>query len=178
MEISDLVTCQIKKEIRRYYQNKKAIEVQKKRLEKLYARLEVIQDDINSSNMRHNFKADVPGVSYDRVIVSGGGLPTSFMEKEIERIYRELEQSYKNTENEILRTKGLIRKLEEDSGDMDFYLSMLSEESKSILDMKYKEKKSLYQIAQAVCMSEATISRVLKDIFMDIVRLENYYKKT
>ena len=160
MEISDLVTCQIKKEIRRYYQNKKAIEVQKKRLEKLYARLEAIQDDINSSNMRHNFKADVPGVSYDRVIVSGGGLPTSFMEKE------------------ILRTKGLIRKLEEDSGDMDFYLSMLSEESKSILDMKYKEKKSLYQIAQAVCMSEATISRVLKDIFMDIVRLENYYKKT
>ena len=169
---------QTKKEIEKYYRNKKAIEGQNKRLERLYTRLKAIQEDINSPNLKHSFRTDVRGVSYDSVIVSGGSLPSSCMDREIEHIYQGLEMDYKNTESEILRTKALIRKLEDECGDMEFYLGMLSDECKCMVDMKYRQKKSHYQIADELNLSEATVCRLFRDIYSDIVRVKNYYKKT
>ena len=105
-------------------------------------------------------------------------MPSSCMDREIEHIYQGLEMDYKNTESEILRTKALIRKLEDECGDMEFYLGMLSDECKCMVDMKYRQKKSHYQIADELNLSEATVCRLFRDIYSDIVRVKNYYKKT
>lgn len=176
MRLHDTGAQQIKKEIWKYYQNKKAIEGQKNRLGRLHAKLKSIQNDINNPSFNHSFKTDLKGVSYDSIIVSGGSLPSSCMDREIEHIYQELERDYKNTENEILRTKALIRKLEDECSDMDFYIGMLSDECNKILDMKYRKKKSLYQISAAMNMSEATVSRTLSDIMRDISKIKEIYK--
>ncbi len=167
----------IKSEIKKYYQNIKAIEEQNRRLERLNANLKSIADDINNPRFNHSLNTDVKAVRYDEIIVKCGALPSSSMDREIESIYNNLEKEYKNTEEEILQTKALIRKLENENDEMNFYISMLSADYKNILNLKYGQKKSIYQIAYIINISEATVSRYLNSIYCDLYKFKKLYEK-
>lgn len=177
MKIYDQMIQQMKRELLEYYKNRKAITIHEKRLEKLYASLKSIQEDIDSSKFNYCLETDLKGISYDGVMVMGGSLPTSNMDNEIERIYKNLERDRQHTLQEILDTKALIRKLENKCSEMEIYLNMLSDESCQLLQLKYQEGNSIYQLSCIFNVSEATISRNIKDIFYDFVKLKMYYQK-
>ncbi len=157
----------IKNEILRYYQNKKAVDAHKRRIEGLCRRLNEIEQDLEGCNFRRHFETDIKGVAYDGVTVSGG-MKESFMEREIERIYRDLEREKVETENQIIMAKNTIGRLERDCAAMEVCLGMLDEEKRNILDMKYAGGKKHYQIAAALNMSESSVNRGLREICGEI----------
>ena len=178
MKISEEAIQKIKNELWRYFQNQKAIKGQRTRLDKLEQQKKSILEDINSPQFNHSLQADVKGIDYDKIITIGGGPPSSTMERDIERIYKVLEKDYHDTVNEILQTKRLIRNMEEENSRMEFYLGMLSQENRRLLDLKYLERKSILQMTSMLNVSEATISRLLKDTYEALYRLKVYYEKT
>ncbi len=158
----------VRADVKRYYQNLKAVKGQYKRLESLEKRLDNIREDINSPSFDHSFKTDLKGMSYDSIIVSGGSLPSSYMDREIEHIYQELERECKNTESEILRTKALIRTLENENGKMDFYINLLNSEQKRALELKHDKGHSQVQMSFELNISTSSVSRLLKKAYEDI----------
>lgn len=161
----------MQEDVKKYYQNLKAIKLQYIRLESLKRRLDSIQEDINAPTFNHSLKTDLKGVSYDGIVVSGGHLPSSSMDREIENIYIELEKNYKRTECEILRTNNLIRSLKAECSDMEFYINLLNDEQKKALELKYDKKKSQVQISFELNISTTSVSRLLKKTYEDIEKL-------
>lgn len=159
---------QITNDIKKYFQNLRLIQWYETRLEKLNERLENIENDRNGANFSAELSTDLQAVRYDSVVVQGGQLPSSMMDREIELIYKKLDKEYQSTQAEILDTKMLIRKLEKENEQMEFYFSSLKKEYYEVLKLKFQQGKSMVNVALAMNMSKSTINRMLKEIYTEI----------
>lgn len=160
---------QITNNIKKYFHNLKVIQWQKTKVEKLYERLESIEKDRKSTDFSESFHTDLQAVRYDKVIVQGGQLPSSMMDREIELIYQKLDREYQSTQAEILDTNILIRKLEKENEKMEFCLNNLKEEYFKIVEQKFKYGKNIITIALEMNISKSSISRILNDVYNELM---------
>ncbi|MCI8342564.1 MAG: hypothetical protein HFE62_05060 [Firmicutes bacterium] len=171
-------TQMIREDVKKYYQNKKEIEGQKKRLEMLDKRIAGIQEDMKNPFLNHSLKTYVRGTVYETAVVSGGALPSSVMEREIEAIYKNLETELQNAQSSVLKAKADIWELERQNSNMDFYMSILSEEFVKLFDMRFLEKKSIVKISMDLNMSEATVSRNFREAYNAIDEIKSRYEQS
>lgn len=164
----------VKKKIEQYYYNEKVIVWKNEKLERLTKRLEEIDKDRNNPLLPASLNTDLQAVTYDSICVKGGGLPQSPMEKNIEAIYHTLDKAYCKTQNEILELKIEIQKLEDSQEETAFYIHMLNEENKKILEYKHKQKKGVLQISHFMNLSKSSVSRLLCEIYTDLYQFMKY----
>lgn len=164
----------VKKKIEQYYYNEKVIAWKNEKLERLTKRLEEIDNDRNSSLLPISLNTDLSAVKYDGIGIKSGALPQSPMEREIEAIYNRLDSAYCKTQNEILELKIEIQKLEDSQEETAFYIHMLNEESKKVLEYKYKHKKSVTQIAFLLHLSKSTVCRSFQEIYEWLYKMMEY----
>ncbi len=167
----------VKNKIERYYYNEKVIVWNQKELERLTKRLQEIEKDRNSPLLPVSLCTDLRGIRYDSVGGKSGGLPQSPMDSNIEAIYRRLDSNYEQTQQNILELKINIQKLEDERKQTEFYIHLLNEESKKILEYKYKQKKGVLQIAYIMNLSKSSVSRLLCDTYTDLYKLMHYNKE-
>ena len=164
----------VKKKIEQYYYIEKVIVWKNEKLERLMKRLEEIDNDRNSAVLPVSLNADLQAVKYDSIGSKSGALPQSPMERNIEAIYNSLESAYCRTQNEIVGLKMEIQKLEDGQEETAFYIHMLNEESKKILEYKYKCKKSVTQVAFLLHLSKSTICRSFQEIYEWLYKMMEY----
>lgn len=164
----------VKKKIEKYYYIEKVIVWKNEKLERLMKRLEEIDNDRNSAVLPVSLNADLQAVKYDSIGSKSGALPQSPMERNIEAIYNSLESAYCRTQNEIVGLKMEIQKLEDGQEETAFYIHMLNEESKKILEYKYKCKKSVTQVAFLLHLSKSTICRSFQEIYEWLYKMMEY----
>lgn len=164
----------VKKKIEQYYYNEKVIAWKNEKLERLTKRLEEIDNDRNSSLLPISLNTDLSAVKYDGIGIKSGALPQSPMERDIEAMYHRLDTAYCKTQNEILELKIEIQKLEDSQEETAFYIHMLNEESKKILEYKHKQKKGVLQISYFMNLSKSSVSRLLCEIYTDLYKLMKY----
>ena len=164
----------VKNKIERYYYNEKVIAWNQKELERLTKRLQDIEKDRNSPLLPVSLCTDLKGVKYDSVGGKGGGIPQSPMDRNIEAIYSRLDRNYEQTQQNILELKINIQKLEDEKKQTEFYIHLLNEESKRLLEYKHKQKKGVLQIAYIMNLSKSSVSRLLCDTYTDLYKLMHY----
>ena len=164
----------VKNKIERYYYNEKVIAWNQKELERLTKRLQDIEKDRNSPLLPVSLCTDLKGVKYNSVGGKGGGIPQSPMDRNIEAIYSRLERNYEQTQQNILELKINIQKLEDERKQTEFYIHLLNEESKMLLEYKHKQKKGVLQIAYIMNLSKSSVSRLLCDTYTDLYKLMHY----
>lgn len=164
----------VKNKIERYYYNEKVIVWNQKELERLTKRLQDIEKDRNSPLLPVSLCTDLKGVKYDSVGGKGGGIPQSPMDRNIEAIYSRLDRNYEQTQQNILELKINIQKLEDEKKQTEFYIHLLNEESKRLLEYKHKQKKGVLQIAYIMNLSKSSVSRLLCDTYTDLYKLMHY----
>lgn len=98
-----------------------------------------------------------------------------FHEKQLETLYGKLDKlkqdkewygldtdkEYKSISDKIIQTKSIIENLENSGEGIRMCFGCIPDDERAIIDMKYKEKLSLYQISIGVNMSISTASRWL-----------------
>lgn len=164
----------VKKKIEKYYYIEKVIVWKNEKLERLIKRLEEIDNDRNSATLPVSLHTDLSAVKYDGIGSKSGALPQSPMERNIEAIYNSLESAYCRTQNEIVGLKMEIQKLEDGQEETAFYIHMLNEESKKILEYKYKHKKSITQVAFLLHLSKSTVCRSFQEIYEWLYKMMEY----
>mgnify|MGYP007035336349 FL=1 len=167
----------VKNKIEKYYYYEKVIVWNQKELERLTKRLQDIEKDRNSPLLPVSLCTDLKVIRYDSVGGKSGGLPQSPMDSNIEAIYRKLDSNYEQTQQNILELKINIQKLEDERKQTEFYIHLLNEESKKILEYKYKQKKGVLQIAYIINLSKSSVSRLLCDTYTDLYKLMHYNKE-
>ena len=166
--------AEVKKKIEQYYYIEKVIVWKNEKLERLIKRLEEIDNDRNSATLPISLHTDLSAVKYDGIGSKSGTLPQSPMDREIEVIYTRLDTAYCKTQNEILELKIEIQKLEDEKEETAFYIHMLNEESKKILEYKYKHKKSVTQVAFLLHLSKSTVCRSFQEIYEWLYKMMEY----
>lgn len=164
----------VKKKIEKYYYIEKVIVWKNEKLERLIKRLEEIDNDRNSATLPVSLHTDLSAVKYDGIGSKSGASPQSPMERNIEAIYNSLESAYCRTQNEIVGLKMEIQKLEDGQEETAFYIHMLNEESKKILEYKYKHKKSITQVAFLLHLSKSTVCRSFQEIYEWLYKMMEY----
>lgn len=167
----------VKNKIERYYYNEKVIVWNQKELERLTKRLQEIEKDRNSPLLPVSLCTDLKGIRYDSIGGKGKGIPQSPMDSNIEAIYRRLDSNYEQTQQNILELKINIQKLEDERKQTEFYIHLLNEESKKILEYKHKQNKGILQIAYIMNLSKSSVSRLLCDTYTDLYKLMHYNKE-
>ena len=164
----------VKKKIEQYYYIEKVIVWKNEKLERLRKRLQEIDNDRNSAILPVSLNTDLQAVKYDGIGSKSGALSQSPMERNIEAIYNSLESAYCRTQNEIVGLKMEIQKLEDGQEETAFYIHMLNEESKKLLEYKYKYKKSVTQVAFLLHLSKLTMCRSFQEIYEWLYKMMEY----
>lgn len=164
----------VKNKIERYYYNEKLIVWNQKELERLKKRLQDIESDRNSPLLPVSLCTDLKGIRYDNVGGKNKGIPQSPMDSNIEAIYRRLDSNYEQTQQNILELKINIQKLEDERKQIEFYIHLLNEENKKLLEYKCKYKKSVTQIAFLMHLSKSTVCRSIYEIYQWLYKMMEY----
>lgn len=163
----------VKEKIEQYYYNEKVLAWNQKELERLTRRLQEIEQDRNSPLLPVSLDTDLQGIRYDRI---GGksGVVQSPIDRNIETIYDRLDRNYEQTQQKILDLKINIQKLEDSQEQIAFYIHMLKEESKKVLEYKHKQNKGILQISYIMNLSKSSVSRLLCDTYTDLYKIMKY----
>ena len=164
----------VKEKIEQYYYNEKVLAWNQKELERLTKRLQEIEKDRNSPLLPAPLCTDLQGVNYSSVGNKSGKIAQSPIERNIEAIYDRLDRNYEETQEKILDLKIKIQKLEDSQEKIAFYIHMLKEESKKILEYKHKQKKGILQISFIMNLSKSSVSRLLCDTYTDLYKIMRY----
>lgn len=159
----------------RYYDtlNKiKALEEEIKRLEK---QKEMIKKDMQEANIHIEPELNM-GIDYSRTKIQTSNDGTSYAEKELIKEIEKLEKELIYVRKRLYKKKARIRELERQINTMESNISMLSEENKRFLELKYGDKKTIDEIAYILNMARATVYRKREELIEDIARWINIIK--
>lgn len=149
----------------RYMKQKAGIERLKIELRRIERDILEIQDELGN-NMR-NFSIPEPSFTIAFSEVYAKTSTSSYPERYIERYGRVLEKlEEKLTELNKRRLRIILKIInkEESIRAIDIIVSSMTDEEKRIVEMKYADKMSNYQIAVRLITSEATIRRKRTEI--------------
>ncbi|GIM29879.1 hypothetical protein CPJCM30710_25450 [Clostridium polyendosporum] len=118
------------------------------------------------------------GIDYSREKVQSSSDGSSEAERETIKYIEDLDKQYKNTVKKMLKINARIREIELQVQDMQFNLSMLSEESKRFVEWKYGECKSIEWIAtEMYAGARSTAYRKRDELMGDIANWSNIIKQ-
>ena len=149
----------------RYYLQKNQIKKLKHKTLVLYEHKKAIEKDLRETNI--HIEPESKSIDYsEKVQNSSSGI--SYAEgaaiKEIEKLQREFTATTKH----ILKTHAKVRELERDIVDTEYIIGLLNEECKQFSELKYGEKKSIYEIADRLNMGKSTAARRREEIVTDV----------
>lgn len=153
------------------------IETNKRQAEKLRERLEKIKNDYSEANSNFLLDTDLKAVKYDRINVSGGSLPASSMDRQIDIIFSRIEEEKESINKQLLLINILIRKMEGENDLIEQLLGLLNEESKELIQLKFQSRLSYKQIAYKTSISEGNISKKLKKVKRDLIKWLKYQQE-
>jgi len=156
-----------------YFEQEEVIKSIKCKIEKLEKQVEQITEDIKNNNVV--ITEESRSISYEERVQSSSDC-TSYAERElikaIERL--ETEKDYKLTK--ILDLKASMREIEESSYAIEYNIKMLSKEDYNFIELKYKRKLSIEEVADELGMARATAYRKREELIEDIANWCNIIK--
>ncbi|SHJ52711.1 hypothetical protein SAMN02745163_02071 [Clostridium cavendishii DSM 21758] len=131
----------------RYFKQLKLIEKLKNKVVLLYKQQEAIKQEIhNLKNLKIETGLNM-GIDYSRDKIQSSSDGSGEAERETIKYIENLEKEYRYVVKKMLKINARIREIEIQIQDMQYNLSMLSEESKRFIEWKYAELKSIDWIA-------------------------------
>ncbi|HDK7215209.1 TPA: hypothetical protein PTV45_000569 [Clostridium botulinum] len=148
-----------------YYRNLKEIEKLGYMCCRLEQQKEKIKRDIEETNI--DLEEESISISYSERVQTSS--VTSHCDREIERQITKLENEWKLIRKKILKNRAKIRQLEREIASINYNISMLSEEAKEFVKLKYKEHRSVPCIAEMMYAgARATAYRKREEILENI----------
>lgn len=153
----------------RYFRQLKEIDKLKHKSITLWDQIQEIEKDIKNTNVSVETSLNM-GIDYsmDRVQTSPSG--SSYAESGIIQEITNLEKELKYKKHKILKLRARIRDLEEQTEDMEYNLSTLSEENKRFIEFKYDEKLNPIEISIKMNMAQATAYRKREELVENIAQ--------
>ncbi|MBU3195666.1 hypothetical protein KPL26_03185 [Clostridium algidicarnis] len=132
----------------RYYKQLKLIEKFKNKVLLLWRQKEQIEKEkVELKNLNIGTELNM-GIDYSRDKIQCSSSGTGEAERETIKYIDNLDKQLKYVIRKMLKSNARIREIELQIQDMQFNLSMLSEESKRFIEWKYGEEKSIEWIAE------------------------------
>lgn len=154
-----------------YFNTVKLINIKETYLMRLQERLEKAKNDLERADKSFTLSSDMQGVVYDRVLVDGGSLPQSSMDRELERIFFRLEEEVSKISTEIVLTNIVIRQLEKSNDAVEGFLNELDDLEKEIFMLRFGHQMSFEAIAKEIHMAKSNVDRKFRKmlkIFFEI----------
>lgn len=151
-----------------YYSQLKLIDKLKHNVVVIYKQLEGIENDLKTTNIKID-PVESRSLDYSKERVTSSSTATSYAESEIIRAIEKLEKEYIYKKRKMLKLNIRIRQMEEEIEDMNYNISLLSEEAKEFIELKYRDKKSINWIGDFKYGGARTTARrrreeILEDI--------------
>lgn len=161
----------------RYYKDIKLIEKLKNKIVLLWKQKEQIKKEkVELKNLNIDVGLNM-GIDYSKEKIQSSSTGTGEAEKEIVKYISNLDKQYRSTVKRILKTNARIREIELQLQDMQYNLSMLSEENKRFIEWKYGECKSVEWIAtEMYAGARSTAYRKREEVISDIAQWMNIIK--
>ena len=153
-----------------YYRNLKEIEKLEYICTRLEQQKEKIRKDIQETNI--DLEEESISISYSERVQTSN--ISSYVDREIERQIDKLENEWKLIRKRILKNRAKIRQLEREIAPINYNVSMLLEEAKKFVKLKYKDKRSVPCIAELMYAGAiATAYRKREEI---LENMNQFYK--
>ncbi|MCM0648654.1 hypothetical protein NBE98_09735 [Clostridium swellfunianum] len=155
----------------RYYWQLRQIDKLKHRVVILWKQLQSIEHDIKQTNV--TIEPESRSFDYSKVRVQTSNDGTSYAENEIIKELEKLHREWQRTKKNLLKTNAQIREFEKEIADIGYVISLLNEECKQFVELKYGESKTLYEIADRLNIGKSTAGRRREEIVEDIAKWLN-----
>ncbi len=139
-----------------HYRKKKRVERLRGKLIRVELRIDRLMADIR--NCRVNLRDTLKAIDYGNDKVQNNSTQSNIereLEKAVDVLILELEQA----QREKRKTAEKIRYVEKKTDDIDVVLEQLTEEELRIVELKYGDKMTFRQIAEAIHSNRSTIQR-------------------
>ena len=134
-----------------YFIKDEIIKSKKQLIQMLEKQIDKLEEQIKTNNVKIEPELNM-GISYDeKVQTSTDG--TSYAEKAVIRAVEGLEMDKAEKLEEIFKLEKDIMDIERESKIIELNVGMLSEEDKRFIEMKYKERMSVEEIAERINLS-------------------------
>lgn len=158
----------------RYYSQLRLIDKLKHNVVVLYKQLEAIESDLRTTNIKID-PVESRSIDYSKERVTSTNTGTSYAENEIIKAIEKLEKEYMYKKRKLLKLHAKIRLMEEELEDMNYNISLLSDEAKIFIELKYGDKKSVNWIGDfKYGGARTTAHRRREQIIMDIASCSNF----
>jgi uncharacterized coiled-coil protein SlyX len=160
----------------RHFKQAKLIEKLKHKIVIMWKQMEQIERDIKETNVTVETGLNM-GIDYSREKIQTSPSGTGYAEQQIILEIGKLERELLYKKKKILKLNARIRELEEQTQDMQYNLSTLSEEAKIFVEWKYGEEKSVEWIANEMYGgARATAYRKREELVENIAQWCNFTK--
>jgi DNA-directed RNA polymerase specialized sigma subunit len=155
----------IENRLYRYFEDIKQIKCLEIECENLENQNKKIKVDIRETNVF--IKEESRSISYEeRVQFSSDN--TSYAERALMNEITNLEKEYVYIQKRLIKNRTKIRDLERRIINIKNYIEILKEEDRKFIELKYRYKKSLEEIGQALNISKTTAFRKREQLIYNI----------
>lgn len=141
-----------------YYRYKGEVARIKNTIESIEKQITEIDNRIKNAYKYVTLDTDLPAQGFEeRVQNSSDG--TSYFERQLEREVTSLQKEKLDKIKRIYKMDSKVRNMENLIHEMDYNLSLLNEEERKIVELKYKSKKSIAAISMEMNISLTTTYR-------------------
>ena len=156
--------------IKNYFENLNEIERLNLKMERLIDLKEKLRQKINNSDV--SLENDVKSITYDDVKVHTFSI-YSVQERALDKAFNDMEKQIKYIEYDIENIEIQISLLRKENSDIEFVIDKLNDESRTIIELIYKENKSNLRTGIIMNLDESTIRRKKRYIILDIAKFLN-----
>ena len=159
--------------IKNYFENLDEIERLNLKMERLIDLKEKLRQKINNSDV--SLENDVKSITYDDVKVHTFSI-YSVQERALDKAFNDMEKQIKYIEYDIENIENIeiqISLLRKENSDIEFVIDKLNDESRTIIELIYKENKSNLRTGIIMNLDESTIRRKKRYIILDIAKFLN-----
>jgi len=141
-----------------YYRYKNEIGKLKATMKNMEKHIKDIEDRIKNVHNYISLDVGIPSVGIgERIQTSSNCI--SYFERQLEQEVTKLQREKIDKIKRIYKIDRRIRDMESLICEMDYYLSLLDQEDKKIIELKYRYKRSLSYIAMELSFSNSTVIR-------------------
>lgn len=156
--------------IKNYFENLDEIERLNLKMERLIDLKEKLRQKINNSDV--SLENDVKSITYDDVKVHTFSI-YSVQERALDKAFNDMEKQIKYIEYYIENIEIQISLLRKENSDIEFVINKLDDESRTIIELIYKENKNNLRTGIIMNLDESTIRRKKRYIILDIAKFLN-----
>ncbi|UFH63877.1 transcriptional regulator [Clostridium cadaveris] len=161
----------------RYYGHTRLIEKLRDKVMLLTQQKEAIRREMQE--LKHiQLESDLNmGIDYSMEKIQSSGTSTSVAENQMVKYIERLEKDYKHTIRSIGKINSRIREIELEMQSIGYNISLLGEEDKRFLELKYGDKKNILQISLKLNIAQATAYRKREELIQAISEYDNMLLK-